>query len=769
MNNRRLGLLFNVNDWPLAAKLTGSVLVLLIPATIVINAVILSVLQTSITTQIGNNLYTVAGAAAGNVGKEISDIVVQLGDLARDRTLVNEVLAADAGYSGSADAARQELQQMDAQWMVAKPGDPLLLSRQNTDTGRDLRIFLNAKPNFSDLIVTDKYGGLVAVTTPPGMFAQNSEAWWPGAFRSGAGDIYISQPFYDQALNLFTITVAVPIVRPNSPEVIGVLHADYRLGNLVNVLTDIKVAQTGRALLLTRDGLRLDTTAGGDIRIPAIEWDRILNNPSGNFFTGSFQSKQSLVAAAAVTSPGNNLQQVNDLRWYVVIRQDLDEGLAAQRSIVGVGALIAAIGLVVVIFFTINTARALVRPIASLTSVARLARAGNLEIMAPVDSRDEVGILSESFNAMIGEIRSFTGSLEQKVADRTAQLAAINEIASAIAASLDLNEVMSKTVNLIRDRLGFYHVSIFLIDLKGENAVVRESTGEVGRILKERPHTLAVGSQSIIGYVTANRKPRIALDTGADAGHFKNPLLPDTRSEMALPLVVGGTLFGALDVQSTAPNAFGGDDVAVLQNMANQVAIAINNARLFQQSQDRLAEVSLLNRQYLGRAWDTFAQAHPESVNLQLEGGLVNPAPELASQGGAIGITAPTLSGDGRTIAIPISLRDETIGEFALSNPEGTTRWGHEDLSLVEAVVAQVALAVENARLLEETQGALSEAQRLARRERILSEITTKITYGADVKRILQIAADELRRATGSSRAVVKLTSQTETAVEKAA
>jgi GAF domain-containing protein len=269
-----------------------------------------------------------------------------------------------------------------------------------------------------------------------------------------------------------------------------------------------------------------------------------------------------------------------------------------------------------------------------------------------------------------------------------------------------------------------------------------------------------VGSQSLIGFVTANRKPRIALDTRADSGHFKNPLLPDTRSEIALPLVIGDTLFGALDVQSTEPNAFADEDVAVLQNMANQVAIAINNARLFQESQERLNEVSLLNRQYLGKAWETFGQAHPESVNLQLEGGLVNPAPELAKQAGPIGVTAPTLSGDGRTIAIPITLRDEIIGEFALSNPEGTTRWDQDELSLVDAVVAQVALAVENARLLEETQSALGEAQRLARRERVISEITTKITYGADVKRILQIAADELRRATGSSRAVVKLTPQ---------
>jgi GAF domain-containing protein len=328
---------------------------------------------------------------------------------------------------------------------------------------------------------------------------------------------------------------------------------------------------------------------------------------------------------------------------------------------------------------------------------------------------------------------------------------------------------MLKTVNLIRDRLGYYHISVFLLDESGQNAIVRESTGEVGQILKERPHTLAVGSQSIIGFVTANRQPRIALDTRADAGHFKNPLLPDTRSEIALPLAVGETLFGALDVQSTQANAFADEDVAVLQNMANQIAIAINNARLFQQAQDRLNEVSLLNRQYLSRAWDTFSQTHPDSVNLQLDGGRVSPAPQLGGSAKTLTITAPTLTDEGRTITIPITLRDQIIGEFMLASPEHERPWQQDDLILVDSIVTQVALAVENARLLEETQMALGEAQRLARRERVISEITTKITYGADVKRILQIAADELRLATGSSRAIVRLTAQSSTDTQEAA
>ncbi len=446
------------------------------------------------------------------------------------------------------------------------------------------------------------------------------------------------------------------------------------------------------------------------------------------------------------------------LAGFLVLQQTGAIQIHDNWQVLALAALMSGVGLAIMAIFAGLTARTLASPLVELTRQVSKTLGGNLEVTLPVKGDDEIDRLAETINTLLSEVRSAVESLKANIAERNAQLATVNEIAATVATSLDIKEVMSKTVNLIRDRLGYYHVSIFLLDEKGENAIVRESTGEVGRIFKERPHTLAVGSQSIIGYVTAARQPRIASDTETDSVHFKNPLLPNTRSEMGLPLMIGETLFGALDVQSTQPHAFSDDDVAVLQNMANQIAVAINNARLFQEAQTRLAEISLLNRQYLARAWETYSQANPQAVQLEFDGGVVQPAAD--GQSVALTLRGPQLSADGATIAIPIVLRDEVIGEFSLSNPVGAARWGPEDLALVEAVVAQVALAVENARLLEETQAALAEANRLARRERVISEITNKITYGADVKRILQIAAEELRLATGSTRALVRLTGQ---------
>jgi PAS domain S-box-containing protein len=165
---------------------------------------------------------------------------------------------------------------------------------------------------------------------------------------------------------------------------------------------------------------------------------------------------------------------------------------------------------------------------------------------------------------------------------RATRLNAVAQVGQSISRMLDLEEIFNSTVELIRDRFGFYHVSIFLLDEERSWAVVTASTGEVGKIMVQRPHRLGVGSNSIVGYVTAQAKPRIALDVGEDAVHFKNPLLPDTRSELALPLIARGEVIGALDVQSTEVNAFSDEDIDTLQIMADQLANAIENARLFQ-------------------------------------------------------------------------------------------------------------------------------------------------------------------------------------------
>jgi GAF domain-containing protein len=185
---------------------------------------------------------------------------------------------------------------------------------------------------------------------------------------------------------------------------------------------------------------------------------------------------------------------------------------------------------------------------------------------------------------MADDLSALYGSLEARVAERTQQVRTAAEVARAVTSTPSLDDLLRRAVDLLRDRFGFYHVTIFMLDEEGANAVVRESTGEVGQLLKARGHSLAVGSSSIIGWVTANNQGRIATDVGRDPIHLKNELLPDTRSEAAVPLQVTGRVLGALDVQSKEVNAFSAETLEVLQALADQLSTAIQNARLAQQS-----------------------------------------------------------------------------------------------------------------------------------------------------------------------------------------
>jgi len=226
----------------------------------------------------------------------------------------------------------------------------------------------------------------------------------------------------------------------------------------------------------------------------------------------------------------------------------------------------------------------LMRPLGQLAEFADRISRGEWGHRVPETSDDEIGALASSFNRMADDLSALYGSLEARVEERTRQVRTAAEVAHAVTSTPNLDDLLRRAVDLIRDRFGYYHVTIFMLDETGANAVVRESTGEIGQLMKARGHSLTVGSPSVIGWVTANNQGRIATDVGRDPIHLKNELLPETRSEAAVPLQVAGTVLGALDVQSKELNAFSPEALEVLQALADQLSTAIQNARLAQDS-----------------------------------------------------------------------------------------------------------------------------------------------------------------------------------------
>jgi GAF domain-containing protein len=313
---------------------------------------------------------------------------------------------------------------------------------------------------------------------------------------------------------------------------------------------------------------------------------------------------------------------------------------------------------------------------------------------------------------------------------------------------------MRQTVDLIRDRFGFYYVGLFLLDGSRRWAVLRAGTGEAGRQMLEAGHRLQVGGESMVGWCTANLQARIALDIGDQAVRFDNPLLPETRSEMALPLISRGQVIGALNVQSTEVAAFSDEDIAVLQTMADHLAVTIDNARLFREVQASLEEAQAIHRHYLHEAWEGFTSLPDLKLGYRYIAPDVTfpeeawlPAMTEAVQQGVAATAAD--GGEDVELAVPITLRGQTIGVLGLRRDEAGG-WTADDVAVVQAVAEQVALTLENMRLFEET-------RRRARREEIIREITTKMRGSTDLNAILQTTIQELAKVLGTSRTFVQL------------
>ncbi|MCD4737737.1 MAG: GAF domain-containing protein [Anaerolineae bacterium] len=349
--------------------------------------------------------------------------------------------------------------------------------------------------------------------------------------------------------------------------------------------------------------------------------------------------------------------------------------------------------------------------------------------------------LEENQERLENQVRERTMDLER----RSAQLEAAARVAREAAEIRDVEQLLEQTVQLVSDRFGFYHTGIFLVDEDGEYAVLRAASSKVGRRMLARGHRLKVGEVGIVGYVTDQGESRIALDVGADVTYFNNPDMPDTRSEMALPLRVRGEIIGALDVQSNEEAAFSEADAATLQILADQVALAISNARLFQQTQESLEAERRAYGELSREAWGELlhtkrelgARYDPRAI-LPLDGRWREEMKLAVKEKRAIFDAEDRLD----TVAVPLTVRGQVIGVLDAHKPGDGGVWTPEEIALLETLTEQLSLALESARLYEDT-------QRRATREQLVSEVTARMRESLDMDTVLQTAAREIRQVLG--------------------
>jgi GAF domain-containing protein len=361
--------------------------------------------------------------------------------------------------------------------------------------------------------------------------------------------------------------------------------------------------------------------------------------------------------------------------------------------------------------------------------------------------------VAEKLSLSNQELKELRANLEQQVDERTselkkraAQLEAVSSVARTIVSMQDIDTLLPAITELVSQQFGFYHVGIFLLDQQSKNAVLRAVNSSGGLLMLSRQHSLPLDSHSIVGYAASRGEARIALDVGTDSVYFSNPDLPGTRSEMAIPLRVAGTVIGALDVQSTETNAFSQEDLDVLSTLADQVAIAIENARLFSETKTALHESRLLFEKYTQQEWSNFVR-QVRTNGFIFDGRHVVPLDSHSKREpikAVIQTGRLSLEKKSAAIAVPIKLRGQTIGVLDIRAKNGVRSWKQDEVAMLEAAAERAALALENARLIES-------AQRRAARERAIGDISTKIGAVSNLESILQAAVEELGRKIGGA------------------
>lgn len=326
---------------------------------------------------------------------------------------------------------------------------------------------------------------------------------------------------------------------------------------------------------------------------------------------------------------------------------------------------------------------------------------------------------------------------------RALQFQAVAEISRAITELRDLAELLPSIAQTVSVKLGHYHTGIFLLDRDGQYAVLAASNSEGGQKMLQRGHRLEVGKKGIVGYVADAKVARVALDVGQDAVYFDNPDLPQTRSEIALPITAEERVIGVLDVQSTEPNAFDQQDIEILSTLAAQIGAAIENARLFQETQKSLMEAQSLYRQFIQSSWVGLTRKR-KLTGYRYDTVTVTPAEPVDAET-VERVAAEKILIESREqitkLTVPIVLRGEIIGVLDVQ-ASGKRAWSQDEIDVAQAVAERVALAAENARLFQET-------TERAERERKVSEITSKIRSTNDPNEMIQIALNELKQTLG--------------------
>lgn len=631
---------------------------------------------------------------------------------------------------------------------------PDIVSMQPERQKPMLVAFVNRFPHFYLVSTTDLNGQNIARSDELPLTNYADREWFRNA---AAGNDVAFQTLIGRSSGVPSLVVSTPIRNTNG-EIIGVgmfgtelprLSTDI-LSHLSNTQTSVYVVDAQNRLLVHPDitvfGQVMDFSAEPPIQA-------LRAGKTGLF---SYTDSNGMAWLCAILPLENN--------WGLVLQQPVNVIDFALSDFRRAAFIMGLFSLLIVVALIASTVRQTLKPIALITQAAQQMARGDFSQHIPdFHSNDEIAQLANSLIQMQHQLREMITSLEQRVEARTAELnqrtAYLEGSASvgrAVNNILNPDELVQQVVGLIRDTFGLYYVGLFLVDESNEWAVLRAGTGEAGKAMLARNHRLKIGPASMIGWCISNARERVALRAETDIVRAANPDLPLTRSEAALPLRSRGTVIGALSVQSVEPNAFTPETIQTLQNMADQIASAIENARLYTRSQQALEAAQRAIGNVAISNWQKLFKLQSATDLRSTDVGLTTASlnweaqhQQALEQNKILRATEPD-EHNRYALWIPIRSGAVRLGVITAYKAAAEGGWSDAEVTLLQTIVEQSSIALESARVFEET-------RRRAERDRLTSRITTSFRETLDVETVLRTAAQEIRQALGLPEVVIRL------------
>ncbi len=594
---------------------------------------------------------------------------------------------ATADVQSVATSATKDLER----YLAQRRGDIQVLSHAEILWGSDntpaikipyLKSYQEAYNAYDSFYIADLTGQMVAATDSTAG-DQSSQAWYKNALAKQ--DVVLSDVYFLDSAKANVLTISAPIISENGA-VVGVVAGNINVQKLLDIMYGTQNANNGEVVVVNEKGL-------------------IVIDPNINEL---FRDVSHLKGVqAALRGETGTITDVNDdgdpalvyfqpdvglENWVAFVTVPLAEINAPIQALALRAALLGLLAVLIITAAVLFVARRIVQPIQQLTNVASRLSAGEFNTAIPVQSADEIGQLASTFRVMSRELQGLVDTLEERVQDRTRDLATTIEVGRLANSIYSQHELLPQLVEYIRSKFDLYYTQIYLLDEAGRFALLRAGSGDVGQQLLARNHKLDMEETSLVTRAVKTRAPVVVSDTEDNLSHKPNPLLPATRSETAIPLQVGDTVLGVLDMQANRPNTFTQENASVFEALAGQIAAVLRGAQAFDEAQTATSRAEAINERLTDEAWNGYLGSLATGQRVGYEYDLEMPRP-LSDQ-------FKTTSDE--QIAEPIVVRGAQIGSIIVKNDDARFQLQQADEELIQDTARLVAQALDQFRAFDE-------------------------------------------------------------------